>query len=1577
MDLRFDHVLDQVDAYVHDALYHDERKYVAAHCRTCPVCKVALEEAEKRLAVLQTLPAAEPSEQLIQATLNNIDTDEQRRALRRRRVRRALIWSAAAAILIVAGLHLYHWSLAPSPFDLRVFGQTRWVGGALAGLRVQVRDHDRDAPIENATVRIELRAPGSQAWLKLANFTTDEQGTGQPRFQLPEAKSGDYELRVTARPGGVITRTVKIERSWKIMLSSDRPVYQPGQTIHVRALSLRSFDLQPIARQEAIFSIRDPKGNLIFKQKAATSRFGICAVDCPLAAEILEGTYTVECRLDDAASKHAVEVKKYVLPKFKIELATGERWYQPGGTVTGKLEAAYFFGKPVANGSVELTLQSSDKRFRASQESVTDEAGTKAFEFPPLPGDLGDARMELVATVTDTAGQTHSRRVPVIVAARAFRLEVIPEAGTLVKGQRNTVYILASRPDGQPAANVTIHSPAVAKALITDQLGLTLFEVTPAAKEVAWTFAARDAAGQAVVETVKFPCGQRGHDFLLRTDRAVYQGGDTVHLTALGGGDAPIFIDLLKDGQTVFTESVPMSAGRGEHRFDLPPDLYGTLQLWVYRFAKDGPPIRKTRVLVVSPPEELRIAARFDQPEYRPGGMARLQVTLTDKHGRPTPGAISLAAVDEAVFAVLDQAPGSERNFYTLDAELLRPVLSSGAWTPDLQAPGKNAERQRLEQALFARTSAVQGRVDLDALIEQLLPFVENSRVFDVLDAPDWEERLGGFLPEPTRKLLREATSVFPLSATTYPEHVRDFHAHKRMTGSVLKVVWILLGIGAFVCLVVFCVRWLVYLHALEVLVIIVLIAILIALMVPAVQTVREASLRTQQANDLKQIALAVQGRHQWKAQEANPLVATDTPPPRLREWFPETLLWRPELITDDQGRARLDIDLADSITTWRLTASAVAADGRLGAIQSGIKVFQPFFVDLNLPVALTRHDEIAVPVVLYNYLDKPQRVDLKLDAAAWFTALDKTERSVDLAPREVKATSFRIKAVRVGTHDLQVTALGAGVSDAVKRRIEVVPDGRRVEMVHNGSLFAPASIEIDVPDNAVEGSPRLLVKFYPSTFSQLVEGLDAIFRMPYGCFEQTSSCTYPNVLALDYLRRTGKSMPAIDAKARHYIHLGYQRLLGFEVAGGGFDWFGRPPANRVLTAYGVLEFQDMARVHGVDPALIERTRRWLLQQRQADGSWEPDRRTIHRLSMPKLSTTAYIAWAVFSSSASPGQVSIEADRTRQYLLSHRPDTIADPHTLALVCNALLALDPQGASAAPYLRRLHESRKQSADGKLAWWEPLAHTTFYGSGRGGSVETTALACLAYTKAHHAQVRPALAWIVQQRDAAGTWHSTQATVLALKALLAGADAPDAGRERRIELAFADGTKKLVTIPPDQAEVMQLLDLTDRLTPGRQTLTITDQSGLDTNYQVSFRCHVPGELPRPDGSLSMRMSFDRERVAVGASVRARATVINHAEAAAPMLLAELPVPAGFTFHAQEFAKLVQDGTIAKFQVQPGKVLVYLRELGPGRSLELPYRLQADVAAQVTVPAARVYEYYNPDRQGVARTTRLVVEE
>ena len=156
--------------------------------------------------------------------------------------------------------------------------------------------------------------------------------------------------------------------------------------------------------------------------------------------------------------------------------------------------------------------------------------------------------------------------------------------------------------------------------------------------------------------------------------------------------------------------------------------------------------------------------------------------------------------------------------------------------------------------------------------------------------------------------------------------------------------------------------------------------------------------------------------------------------------------------------------------------------------------------------------------------------------------------------------------------------------ADIVVREIEVIPNGREQGDVFNGRLETAVAHDVNFPATAIADASKILVRLYPGPLSQVIEGMDAILRMPYGCFEQTSSATYPNVLALDYMKRTKKLTPEVHAKAEGFIANGYQRLLTFEVPGGGFSWFGQAPANKILTAYGLMEFYDMSQVHDVDP---------------------------------------------------------------------------------------------------------------------------------------------------------------------------------------------------------------------------------------------------------------------------------------------------------------------------------------------------------------------------------------------------------
>jgi hypothetical protein len=118
-------------------------------------------------------------------------------------------------------------------------------------------------------------------------------------------------------------------------------------------------------------------------------------------------------------------------------------------------------------------------------------------------------------------------------------------------------------------------------------------------------------------------------------------------------------------------------------------------------------------------------------------------------------------------------------------------------------------------------------------------------------------------------------------------------------------------------------------------------------------------------------------------------------------------------------------------------------------------------------------------------------------------------------------------------------------------------------------------------------------------------------------------------VLVLDYLQRTGQANPEVQLTAEKYVATGYQRLLTFEVPEGGFSLFGNAPAEVFLTAYGLMEFSDMARVYPVDQELIDRTARWLLAQQQSDGTWLEQGYSEHWRVEAKLPTTAYIAWAL------------------------------------------------------------------------------------------------------------------------------------------------------------------------------------------------------------------------------------------------------------------------------------------------------------------------------------------------------------
>ena len=1647
-----------------------------------------------------------------------------------------------AMVLGVTAYSIYVATHEPDPQETVLLGQTRIAGGSPAAFRIVVRNRVTGRPIAGATVNLELKNQSGRL-TKLGDFRTDNFGSLRQSVTIPDLAPGEYQLVIDSKSAvgsDHLEKAVTIQHPVRVLLSSDKPIYQPGQTIHLRSLVLNERTQKPGSGEPVTFEVSDAKGNKVFKEARKTSAFGIAAADFVLADEPNLGRYEIRAGTDAGTGARTVEVKRYVLPKFKVQISADKPYYLPGQKVSGSVRAAYFFGKVVDGGEVKMTVRTMAEQpvTVTGLKGKTDASGRFTFQFAlpdffaGMPQKGKDAFLDLTAEVGDGAGQVETKTLSLSVSQNELEVTVIPEAGQFVPGVENLLYVVTGYPDGRPAAcEIKVNGQPGQ----SDAQGVCVVKLTPGSAKETCVIQVADLAGRK--RQLSFVPEERAvaPAFLLRTDRAVYRAGETMRLSVLSPApDDTVFVDLIKDGQTVVTRSVSLNRHRAELEFALPASLVGTLNVNAYTITDTGEDRGCTRTVYVHPATDLKIAATVAQPVYRPGETARVEFAVTDAEGRPTAAALGIAAVDESVYALAEKRPGLLQQFLDAEADQLKPryqILSfdSPAWLVQ-------RENQTLAQAYFASLADGQpASLGLDELVKdgylpvQVIDQIKGMRGTTAYEKlrqdPQYAEVMRAIDGEGGRYDLRDVTGpakryaveahrkayfdrlkstmvvlfvaglfllpvVLTIRGTSPAEcvlvgaqdteanrnYVKLFYSTYRLLslltlfpflfyplggmifshwdfdeagwalltteitvvcGAVAYQYYRLLGIkpallddrrplqfflnvflsqfvlsrggialaviysffvnGSLVfCLCVGAVLApLVVLQrcgahirgqlrarglpeqalrstVLEVLVFIACFFILGAMLLPALSSAKRKAQKISLMNSLKQVDLA---KRMAGEDGVKPAGAAEPGQPRVRRDFPETLYWQPELITDDQGRATTEIPLADSITTWRAAIDGVSAAGKLGSAELPIQVFQDFFVDIDAPVLLSLDDEVSVPVTCYNYLDRPQDVRLSLAPAAWFET-PSNELSLHLGAGEVGTARFPMRALQVGTQLLRVTARGQKVADAVERSVRVAPAGQRVDVARNEVLKAGMTYGFTVSAQAIPGSQSLVVKFYPSRFSEIVEGLDSIFEEPHGCFEQTSSTTYPNMLALDYLKQMGRLTPEVEVRARKLVNTGYQRLLTFEVPGGGFEWFGRDPAHVGLTAYGLLEFTDMQRVQAVDQAMLERTRNWIYSKQNADGSWNPTRGLDEWGDNSPV--TAYVLWAL----AESGDDSAAVGRGRDYLRTH-PEKLSNNYQKALAANAFLARDRGDSFGIKLLDELKRDAVVHKD-MLSWPSPGTGLT-YSHGYGLEVETTALCTMAMIKADRwpELVKQALTWISKQKNAQGTWGSTQATILAIRALIAGSTASlGQGYDSLVSVSLNGRRVESFHVNRDNSDVMKEIDLTKYLQTGENRIELRQAPAGELPVQVSGDYWLrtgPKVVEAGSGgageALGIAVNYDRTMLAVNERLNCSVSVKNRAGARVEMAIVDLGIPPGFDLDTGAFDAMREGGRLEKYEVTGNQVILYLRKLEVSTPLVFQYSLRAKYPLRVQTPASAVYEYYQPTNRAESRPVELRV--
>ena len=86
-------------------------------------------------------------------------------------------------------------------------------------------------------------------------------------------------------PWQSVPAEIEIQPLFRIHVTTDKPIYQPSQTIHFRALALSAIQQAPASSADFTWEVFDPKGNRLFRKEGRTDSFGVAASEFPLADE--------------------------------------------------------------------------------------------------------------------------------------------------------------------------------------------------------------------------------------------------------------------------------------------------------------------------------------------------------------------------------------------------------------------------------------------------------------------------------------------------------------------------------------------------------------------------------------------------------------------------------------------------------------------------------------------------------------------------------------------------------------------------------------------------------------------------------------------------------------------------------------------------------------------------------------------------------------------------------------------------------------------------------------------------------------------------------------------------------------------------------------------------------------------------------------------------------------------------------------------------------------------------------------------------------------------------------------------
>lgn len=694
-------------------------------------------------------------------------------------------------------------------------------------------------------------------------------------------------------------------------------------------------------------------------------------------------------------------------------------------------------------------------------------------------------------------------------------------------------------------------------------------------------------------------------------------------------------------------------------------------------------------------------------------------------------------------------------------------------------------------------------------------------------------------------------------------------------------------------------------------------------------------------------------------------------PPPvengkEVRKDFRTTVYWNHTIVTDENGKANLSFHNNDAVSAFRITAEGFSSTGLLGRSEEVYYTELPLSMDVKLPETLGYEDILKLPVRIKNETSATLSGIFSLTLPPELVVTEPNVQNVSIAPKSSQTLWFTINSKGIeGQFPISLRLVSGDYTDELKHIIHVKPIGFPMRF-NFSSKELDKTIQFTILD-AERNSVTAELTAFPDVLSDLFTGAESILREPYGCFEQVSSSTFPNILALQFLKQSGLINPTVEKRALTLIQNGYTKLVAYEIKGGGFEWFGHPPAHEGLTAYGLLQFYEMKKVFtGVDEKMLSRTRDWLLKKRTGKGGFKQSTGKYGFSAASEEVTNAYITYAL--SETGSRDIWPEYDHALAEAVRSK-----DMYRMALVASAAFNLGRLN-DYTNLVNNFKEHVKSHGFGDLK----AEHSIVRSYGHSLQIETISLWTVALMKSSSPDlglINACIQSILSARSH-GQFGSTQGTTLALKALTEYAHLVRTTREAGTIQIFADN--KLVDKLKYEKDVRDKLTLRDFIKEnnGDQTLRISfDGTTEPLPYSVDIRWHTKKPPSSERCQVSIATSLSESAIGLNESVRLSVLLKNKMNAGLPMTVAVIGIPAGLSTQPWQLKELQEKEAFDFYEIIGGNLILYFRELAPSGEYQVNLDLKAEIPGTYVGGASSAYLYYTNEYKDWVKGNSIVI--